>query len=181
LQQKKIFLLPCNYNTKTIPICLDNYLKGSSMTKFNEFDEKERQSNIQYVDECWAMLRNAREGSLTRATNYLFVLNTGGLLASLSYIASDKGVADIRCSIIFFSLGIFFSALHAGIDYYSIEYRFSKYIENVNKLYRKELDWEDFIDDIDINKYINLFLHFLGLGGAIAFFVALGLGLCKLY
>jgi hypothetical protein len=151
------------------------------MTKLSEFKPDERPSRLNYVEEHWTTLRNARENTLSRATNYLFVLNTGGLLASLSYITSNTNTANIRTSIVLFSLGILFSALHAALDYYLVEHNFFKYRKNVNKLYGDKLDWEAFVDSIKINNCGELLLHLLGWGGVIVFFTGLYLGLSKLY
>jgi hypothetical protein len=92
------------------------------MTKFNEFtDVSERGSKINYVDELWTSWSDARLQTLTRITNYLFVLNTGALLASLAYVASKQTNSDIELSIWLFSVGILCSVFHATFDYYFTE------------------------------------------------------------
>jgi len=61
------------------------------MTKFNEItNETERRSKLNYVKELWTGWRQVRETTLTRINSYLFTLNAGALLASLTYVAAKK-------------------------------------------------------------------------------------------
>lgn len=150
------------------------------MTKFNEItDSTDRNTKINYVDESWANWRDARHQSLTRITGYLFVLNTGALLASLTYKATITN-ASILPSICLFSAGILFSVLHATIDYYLCEHGFSKYQNNTKKLFDNELDWEVFIERNNYSSSWDKALHVLGWLGAIAFFSGLVKGVLQI-
>jgi len=150
------------------------------MTKFSEFKEQERESKINIVDAYWISWREARQQALTRATNYLFVLNTGALLGALTYVAAKPAVADIKLSIWLFSVGVLFSVMHAGIDYYSIESGKAKHTNNVYELYSNELDWEVYLDRNKNNKCVDFVLHILGWAGGISFFSGLVIGVCQI-
>ena len=78
------------------------------MTKLAEIkDASELSSKIKYVNQVWASWRETRLQTLQRMTNYLFVLNSGALLAALTYVAAKPANPSIQISIWLFSAGIF--------------------------------------------------------------------------
>jgi hypothetical protein len=148
------------------------------MTKFNEItDVSERASKVNYINELWYSWRDARTQTLLRVTNYLFVLNSGALLAALTYVASKPSNIYIQYSICFFSAGIFFSVLHAALDYYLTERGFSLYIKDIEELYENKIDWEVLIDRNANRPMLELLLHILGWLGGIVFFIGLIIGI----
>ena len=117
------------------------------MTKLNEItDPFIHESKINYVTEVWVGWREARLQTLNRITNYLFVLNTGALLAALTYVATKSANQDIQTSIWLFSAGIFCSTAHATLDYYLTEISFAGYKQDVDALYGNKLEWEVFVE-----------------------------------
>jgi hypothetical protein len=147
------------------------------MTKWNEIgDISEKQSKINFVDASWSNWYQTRQQTLSRITNYLFVLNTGGLIGSLTYFASQGASGDIQLTIKIFAFGILFSVLHAALDYYSVEYRFSSFRDKVNLLYSNKLDWEELRKPHPIACKIECLLHFCGWVGAGLFFFGLYFG-----
>ena len=98
------------------------------MPKFNEItDPADRAAKINFVNELWANWREVRTQTLKRITNYLFVLNTGALLASLTYVAAKHANSYIHTSIWLFAGGTFLIVLHATLDYYVTENWFATY------------------------------------------------------
>lgn len=147
------------------------------MTKWNEIGNSlEKQSKINFVDASWSNWYQTRQQTLSRITNYLFVLNTGGLIGSLTYVASKNANGDIQFTIKLFAFGILFSVLHAAVDYYSVEHGFSSYREKINLLYSNKLDWEELSKPHPIACKIECLLHFCGWVGAGLFFYGLYLG-----
>ena len=151
------------------------------MTKFNEIThDSERRSKLNIVEEMWTSWRQARETTLTRISNYLFTLNAGALLASLTYVAAKENSEDIYFSIWVFAIGILCSVFHAAIDYYSIEKYFSDYRSDVNTLYGNKMEWEDFITRNSKRNKLDWVLHLLGWASGISFIVALINGIIHL-
>lgn len=148
------------------------------MTKLKEFkDPAQFEPKIRYVNEGWSAWREARLQTLNRITNYLFVLNTGALLATLTYVATKGANEGILNSIWLFAFGIFCSALHATLDYYLTESSFSAYRKDVTSLYEHSLDWEVFVDRNEHRPPLDWLLHIVGWLGGSAFFIGLVYGL----
>lgn len=152
------------------------------MAKLNEInDQSERASKANYINELWAFWREVRVQTLTRITNYLFVLNTGALLAALTYVASKSPNSSIQCSIWLFSAGIFFSVAHATLDYYLTESSFSSYRKDVDEFYESKIDWAVLVDRNEKRPLLDWLLHVLGWLGGIVFFVGLFLGISQIH
>lgn len=147
------------------------------MTKFNEItDHSERATKIDFVNELWANWREVRTQTLKRIASYLFLLNTGALLASLTYVATKQANSYIHLSIWLFSAGTFLSVLHATLDYYLTEYGFTRYQKDVEELYANKINWVVFVDRTRHHNPFDKLLHTLGWLGGIAFFTGLVIG-----
>lgn len=158
-----------------------SFQEGMQVTKLAEIkDASELNSKIKYVNQVWASWREARSQTLHRITNYLFVLNSGALLAALTYVAAKPANPSIHISIWIFSAGIFFSAAHATLDYYVSESEFSKYKKNVESLYDNKLDWEVFADRCEQTPPYDRLLHTLGWLGGIVFFIGMISGVLQI-
>jgi hypothetical protein len=151
------------------------------LAKFNEItDPSERASKVNYVDEIWANWRETRLQTLKRVTNYLFALNTGALLASLTYVAAKQANSYIHLSIWLFSLGALLIVLHATLDYYITENEFTAYRKSVEELFSNKIEWAVFIDRNEKRATYDWLLHTLGWLSGISFFVGLILGILQI-
>ena len=148
------------------------------MAKWNEItDPNERASITNYIEELWAFWREVRAQTLTRITNYLFILNTGALLGTLTYVAAKSPNSSIQCSIWLFAAGTLLSLAHATLDYYVTESSFSSYRKYVGELYENKLDWAVLVDRNEKRPKFDWLLHILGWGSGIAFMVGLFIGI----
>lgn len=151
------------------------------MPKFNEIaDASERASKINYVNELWANWRDVRTQTLKRITNYLFVLNTGALLASLTYVATKSVNSYLHFAIWLFSAGILLIVLHATLDYYVTENSFATYRKNVERLFGNEIEWAVFVDRNEKPVPYDWFLHTLAWLSCLLFFVGLVVGVLQI-
>lgn len=149
--------------------------------KLNEItDPSAHTSKVNYVSEVWEGWRDSRLQTLNRITNYLFVLNSGALLAALTYVAAKPANDGIQTSIWLFAVGILFSIAHATLDYYLTESSFAAYRKDVNKLYENNLDWEQFVERNENRPPLDWLMHTFGWLGGAAFFSGLVLGICQI-
>ena len=147
------------------------------MPKLNEIIEpNERAAKIGYVNELWAFWREVRVQTLTRITNYLFVLNTGALVGALTYVATKSPNPFIQCSIWCFATGTLLSLFHATLDYYVTESSFSSYRKDVGEFYESKIDWAVLVDRNQKRPGFDWLLHLLWTGG-ISFIVGIVMGI----
>lgn len=139
--------------------------------KFNEIkNEVDRNGKNQYIRDCWTGHREGKLSTLSRITNYLFVLNSGALLASLAYVATKTNTTGVNTSIWLFSVGTLLISLHAVIDYYLCERFFKSFREDVNLFYKSALDWEVLVDRNSQQSKNDWVLHVLGWLSGFLFF-----------
>ncbi|MDI6789808.1 MAG: hypothetical protein QME44_03860 [Thermodesulfobacteriota bacterium] len=149
--------------------------------KYNEIKEEvNRNAKIQYIKECWTGHREFEQATLSRITNYLFVLNSGALLASLAYVAAKPNTTGVNISIWLFSVGILLISLHATIDYYLCGRFFSLFRKDVDLFYKSEIDWEVLVDRNSQRGKNDWYLHLLGWLSGILFFAGLFNGICHI-
>jgi hypothetical protein len=151
------------------------------MTKFSEFNEPTRTSHIRLIEELWDFYRDMHAQGFDRIFGYIFVLNSGALLATLTYVATKNANDCIKASIWLFAVGIVSCIAHATIDYYVAEFTFSKYRKTVRAVYQDEIEWETYIEYVNHeDRKIEILLHLLGWTAGIAFLIGLFMGITQI-
>lgn len=141
----------------------------------------EYQAKKKYINECWRGWRENWQSALIRINTYLFTLNTGGLLVSLTYVATKSSNASIEFTIWLFATGILFSLLHAAIDYYTVELNFDDFKKDVEKFYDNNLDWKILVEkNENRGKKTDWILHLLGWSSGVSFCIALISGILQI-
>jgi len=119
--------------------------------KYNDItDESYKKDVLSSISEHDTSLSEWRNSAVRRITNYLFILNTGGLLATISYVAStSKYGASMVLPLTLFSAGTLSVLGHAAIDYYTSEQDLGSYRKKVGRYYSDEIDWQELWGDGD--------------------------------
>lgn len=149
--------------------------------KYSELDENERKAKLRVIDQDWEIHVKWRLESVDIITKHLFTLNSGGLLASLAYLAAKEEVNGVNALIGLFFAGTICIVLRAAIDYYASESRLSSLRKDVESFYRDEIDFKDYVENL--NKRCgssDLLLHLLGWSSGILFIVAVIIGICTI-
>jgi hypothetical protein len=146
--------------------------------KYSELDESEKKAKFSRIDQDWEIHTKWRLESLDLITRYLFTLNSGGLLASLAYLAAKEEVNGVNTIITLFFAGTMCIALRAAIDYYISEARLSSLRKDVESFYSDEIEFEDYLERLNKRYEANdLLLHLLGWSSGILFIVAIVIGI----
>jgi hypothetical protein len=139
-------------------------------------------SRTEYISARWKGIFELLSWTQNRILNYLFALNTGGLVVSLTYIATKPRTNLTTSAIIFFALGILSIVLHAAWYYYHALNLFNEYRAYVTRYYESKLDWENLrIQDEERSERDSWKGHYLGWGSAITFFIGLYFGIAALF
>jgi len=133
-----------------------------------------------YISARWGGLQCAVGSALSRVLNYLFVLNSGALLASLTYISTKPKTDILTVSIWCFVVGIIAILVHAAVDYYATDRHFNHYREDVDSFYQSQIDWEEMLKKDNKRSGCECLLHSLGWLSAGAFILGLLIGVCHL-
>jgi len=145
--------------------------------KYSELDERERKAKLHVIDQDWEIHSKWRVESLDIITKHLFTLNSGGLLASLAYLAAKEEVNGVNTLIWLFFAGTACVVLRAAIDYYMSESRLASLRRDVGRFYNDEIEFEEYVERL--NKRAgssDILLHLLGWSSAILFTIAISIG-----
>lgn len=152
------------------------------MTKIGEMKPTEFDLNYKYIEDLWELYRLSRVQALGRISSYIFILNSGALLASLTYISTKHSNCLINLAISLFALGVITCIAHATIDYYYCERLYFKFKKNVGLFLNSKMEWEDLTGDARQNsRAIDFVLHGLGWTGGIVFIIGLLIGLTQIF
>jgi hypothetical protein len=145
--------------------------------KFSELNSTQRETQIQSIGQDWELNASWRKESLDTITKYLFTLNSGGLLASLAYLAAKKEVDGVNILIGLFFLGTLFVVLRAAIDYYASEKRLASLRDDINDLYFDNIEVEKYTSNVRQRANSNdCLLHVFGWLSGILFFTSIAIG-----
>jgi hypothetical protein len=147
-------------------------MKNSEITEQTFRSEKD-----EYIRSRWRGLQEVVGTTLTRIINYLFVLNSGGLLAALTYIAAKQKTEQIYAAICCFVVGIVFITSHAALDYYACDRQFRSFRSDIDSFVKNEIDWEVLVDRDDRRGTSEWLFHILGWLSGVAFLIGLYLGI----
>ena|SRR5664279_473819 len=131
-----------------------------------------------YVDSMWREFSDWRSSTLQRVLNYMFVLNSGALLACLTLVAAKDGALRfVRFPIWCFAAGTILVVIHAASDFYACERLFGKFRAEVSQFFKNEIDWEVLVDRNSQRMRSDWPWHVLGWISGIAFVSGLIVGL----
>jgi hypothetical protein len=105
---------------------------------FSQMNEGQRKVTIDDINQRWWQLYGLEKEWGEKALNYLFLTNSGGAIATLSFIGAATVEVYLPClklALIAFVLGIFFVGLSIARAYHYMLNLFEGYQKDVNKFY----------------------------------------------
>ncbi len=147
--------------------------------KYSEIKESnDLQAKLNDIDRRWSSLAEFAWEHETTVIQHLFILNGGGLAASLTYIAT-KGT-NLPCCVAIalwsFGAGLLLHLLRSTIAYYRAEGLFRKYKFDLTQFYADKIEWEEFLSRDDTRSGPSCVLHSLAWASAISFIAGLIIG-----
>lgn len=149
--------------------------------KYSELSDQERDYVLTVINDSYNHSSKYRNSSWQRLTNFLFVLNTGALIATLAYVtgSTDRGIMQVP--IWCFAIGTTFSLIHSAVDYYVNETDLSVLGTNIAKFYDNEISYKDFkLNTVSYLSMFNLSLQILGWGSSLLFLFGMFFGICNI-
>jgi hypothetical protein len=144
--------------------------------KFSQQTPENRELSQNYINARWRGLQAAIGTSLSRVIGYLFALNSGSIVACVTYVATKGSNATIKLSLWIFIIGVISVLLRATWDYYSCESIFREFRNDVSLYHADKLDWVS-LRDIDKRRVPRDWIgHSLGWFSGICFVVGIVIG-----
>lgn len=153
------------------------------MENFSKLDPLMRNNLVSHINQRWRQLYELEKEWSEKAIRYLFFTNSGGAIATLSFIgASEKALKllGIKIALLLFVVGIFFVGVSTARTYHHMSGLFKTYKQNVYHYFNDKIAW-DYLNDEDDKRAKEDFLDYAipyasfgcFIGGCIAGAVAL--------
>ena len=155
--------------------------KNVNLATYNDIPEHLKSYIENYYSEKWDNDLKYRNSAWQRLTTYLFALNTGALIASLSYVTGAPENNIMFLPIWLFAIGTTLTLIHAAIDYYINEIDLDNFSKNLKKFYSNTITHQDFKDNIISNySFYNKYLHWIGWISALLFLFGMFFGISNI-
>ena len=130
------------------------------MNFFSKMDLENRQNRIDRIDQRWHQLYELEKDWSEKAVNYLFLTNSGGAIATLSFLGSaDSLSSDERLSfkigLILFAFGVLFVGVTIARAYHFMSSLYEGYIRDASRFYKDSVCWDilEVNDDARVNSF----------------------------
>jgi hypothetical protein len=143
------------------------------MTKFSELDAETRERHHNSIGRRWSQLHELEEQWAERSFKYLFLTNSGGAIATLSFLGASKEVLSLfpaKLALAFFVVGIFLMGVATAKTYHPMSSLYEKYKASVRELYADRITW-DYLNDEDNKRAVTDYLDYAIPYGSFACFI----------
>jgi cytochrome b subunit of formate dehydrogenase len=116
--------------------------------KFSESPPELRQQRLDYIDKRWKQLAEATVARLDAAVTFLMLTNSGGALATLSFMGAMKTISPLPGAswmLALFLLGVVFVGILRTIHYYRMAWLFSGWRDDVANAMKDQLSWSELL------------------------------------
>jgi len=114
------------------------------MELFSHQDPAVRQSLDAHINQRWMQLHELEKEWSERGLRYLLLTNSGGAVATLSFLGTSNGalnVSGVKISLALFVLGIFLVGVSTAKTYHHMSRLFESYKIGVDHYYTDQITW----------------------------------------
>lgn len=122
------------------------------MEKFSETDISIRNQRIDHINRRWGQLYELEKDWGERALRYLIMTNSGGAIATLSFLgASEKALAmpAVITALFFFVTGVFLVGVSTARTFHHMSGLFKTYKVDANNYFTDKILWHHLCDGDD--------------------------------
>ena len=120
------------------------------MDNFSKLDQSVRDRLIGHIDRRWKQLYELEKEWGERALKYLFLTNSGGSIATLSFLgAYDKALNlnGTKLALFLFLLGVILAGVSTAKVYHNMSRLLREYKIGVENFYNDKVSWDYLIEE----------------------------------
>lgn len=120
------------------------------MENFSKLDSATREQLIKHIDIRWRQLYELEKEWSEKALKFLFLTNSGGSIATLSFLgAYDKALnlMGTRIALFLFVLGIILAGVSIARTYHHMSKLLEQYKLSVEHFFNDKLSWSRLVDE----------------------------------
>jgi hypothetical protein len=154
------------------------------MPLYSQLDQPTKEVLNAHINRRWGQLYQLQKEWGERAFKYLFLTNSGGAIATLSFLGAANELTGLgtKIALFLFVLGIVFAGISTAKTFHHMSGLLKKYKQGVEDFYADKITWTALTDNDNeravaswldyLIPYLSFFCFIMGSGaGAYALFV----------
>ena len=119
------------------------------MEKWSETPQTLKEERLNHLNSRWGQLYTLEKEWGEKAIRYLMLTNSGGAIATLSFIGSSGGFYSnyTKYALFLFILGVFLVGIATAYNPHRMTHLFDSYREDANKYFSDEIEWKQLCDN----------------------------------
>jgi hypothetical protein len=154
------------------------------MEKYSETDPEVRNQRFEYVNIRWGQLHSLEKDWGEKAIRYLLMTNSGGAIATLSFLGASETAASIpftKIALFLFLFGVFLVGVSTAKQFHYMSYLFEAYKKDVNEYFSDNKSWEQVCSGDDDRAVEDIFDYIIPYASFGCFISGCILGACALF
>ena len=115
------------------------------MEKYSETDPEIRNQRIDYINTRWGQLYHLEKEWGERALRYLLMTNSGGAIATLSFLGASGTTLSLfpaKCALFLFLFGVFLVGVTTAKTFHHMSDLFKLYKKDAEQYFSNNKSWE---------------------------------------
>jgi len=115
------------------------------MTLYSKTDPSSKEGFHQRINDRWGQLHALEKDWAERAMKYLFLTNSGGAIATLSFIGAEKGqvILGTKIALFLFVSGIVLVGISTAKTFHHMSTLFEEYRSSVNNYFNDKITYSE--------------------------------------
>ncbi|MDE2232022.1 MAG: hypothetical protein KGJ95_08180 [Candidatus Omnitrophica bacterium] len=134
--------------------------------------------NLDYINQRWAQLYNLTKEWSNTCIHYLFLANSGGAIAMLSFMGARGHVhVLVVWGLVVMLFGLVLVGILMATTYHRMFNLFSAWRKDVKEFFLNRISWEKLVQDDEDRAKVDIIDYFLGYGSFLSFIIGITLGI----
>ncbi len=123
------------------------------------------QEQLNYINTRWTQLQMLSKDASDKAITYLFLANSGGAIATLSFLGAMQSIRSqwsLKVALGLFVSGVFLVGVNTAIWFHHIEGLFKNWRGSTRRFFQGDLNWDTLNAEDDRLAYRTTWLYVTG-------------------
>jgi hypothetical protein len=135
---------------------------------------------INYINARWIQLNTLSKDATDKAIQFLFLTNSGGAIATLSFIGAVQGIRSQwapKVALGLFAAGLILVGIHIAYWVHFIDFIFYHWRKDSARYTENQITWATLVNDDNNRAYKTTALYIIGYASFVCFIAGVLIGL----
>lgn len=154
------------------------------MKKLSQLDQMTQASFINHIDQRWQQLYELEKGWAEKAFKYLFLTDSGGAIATLSFLGTSDQIRHLpalKVALLFFAFGVLLVGIFTAMMFHRMAHLLKEYSKSVKDFYNDKIEWGYLIEEDEKRAQRSRRNYIVPYSSFLCFILGIGAGACALF